>query len=161
MNVTRNRAGLYCFSEPATADQILAVAETILAERFYRDDIIANPDGAANYIRSRIALRPSEVFCCVYLDQRHRVIAFEELFYGTIDSAEVHPRDVVRACLKHNAAAVLLAHNHPSGYAEPSQADIAITRRLREALALIDVRVLDHFIIGGTTITSMATRGLV
>jgi DNA repair protein RadC len=99
------------------------------------------------------------VFGCLFLDNRHRVIAFEELFRGSIDGASVHPREVVRRCLAHNAAAVILAHNHPSGVAEPSAADRAITLRLREALELIDVRLLDHFVIGDGKPTSLAQRG--
>jgi DNA repair protein RadC len=99
------------------------------------------------------------VFACLFLDNRHRVLGFEELFRGSIDGASVHPREVVRRCLAHNAAAVILAHNHPSGVAEPSAADRAITQRLRESLELIDVRLLDHFVIGSGTPTSLAQRG--
>ncbi len=101
-----------------------------------------------------------EVFACLYLDTRHRVIAFRELFQGTIDSATVHPREVARSCLELNASAVILAHNHPSGVAEPSAADNAITRRVVEALRLIDVRVLDHLVVGEEEVVSMAARGL-
>ena len=104
---------------------------------------------------------PHEVFCCVYLDNRHRVIAFEELFRGTIDGASVHPREVVKHALSKNAAAVILVHNHPSGICEPSQADELITRRLKDALGLVDIRVLDHLIIGDERCESLAERGLV
>jgi DNA repair protein RadC len=100
------------------------------------------------------------VFCVLFLTNRHRVIAFEEMFRGTIDGATVHPREVVKQALRLNAAAVILAHNHPSGVSEPSRADEAITRRLRDALALVDIRVLDHLIVGGSEITSLAERGL-
>jgi DNA repair protein RadC len=103
--------------------------------------------------------RPYEVFACLFLDTRHRVIAFEELFRGTIDGASVHPRELVRRALEHNAAAVILAHNHPSGVAEPSAADRQITTRLKDALALVDVRVLDHCVVGDE-IVSFAERGL-
>ncbi|WP_419606150.1 JAB domain-containing protein, partial [Thiolapillus sp.] len=102
----------------------------------------------------------AEVFACLFLDNRHRIIAFEELFQGTIDGASVYPREVVRRCLHHNAAAVIFSHNHPSGVAEPSHADEQITLRLREALALIDIRVLDHVIVGSDSSTSLAERGL-
>jgi DNA repair protein RadC len=102
-----------------------------------------------------------EVFACLFLDNRHRVLAFEEMFRGTLDGASVHPREVVRAALKHNAAAVILAHNHPSGTAEPSAADHNITRQLRDALQLIGVHVLDHLVIGSGEPTSMAARGLI
>jgi len=101
------------------------------------------------------------VFACLYLDNRHRVLGYEELFRGTVDGASVHPREVVRACLKHNASAVILAHNHPSGVAEPSVADRAITRSLREALQLIEVRVLDHLVIGAAEPVSMASLGMI
>jgi DNA repair protein RadC len=104
--------------------------------------------------------RPYEVFCCLYLDNRHRLIRFEELFRGTIDGATVHPREVLRQALAHNAAAIILAHNHPSGVAEPSQADEMITRRLKEALALVDIRVLDHLVIAGAEAVSLAEKGL-
>ena len=104
---------------------------------------------------------PHEVFACLFLDNRHRLMAFEELFRGTIDGASVHPREVVRRALAHNAAALILAHNHPSGIAEPSAADTRITERLRQALSLIDVRVLDHLIVGDAEVTSLAERGLI
>jgi len=122
-------------------------------------ETLANPTACANFLRTRIGAYPYEVFACLFLDQRHRVLAFEELFRGSIDGASVHPREVVRRCLAHNAAAVILAHNHPSGVAEPSQADRDITAELKRTLALIDVRVLDHFIIGSGAPTSLASRG--
>jgi len=122
-------------------------------------ETLTNPTACANFLRTRIGAYPYEVFACLFLDQRHRVLAFEELFRGSIDGASVHPREVVRRCLAHNAAAVILAHNHPSGVAEPSQADRDITAELKRALALIDVRVLDHFIIGSGAPTSLASRG--
>jgi DNA repair protein RadC len=100
-----------------------------------------------------------EVFACLFLDNRHRVIEYQELFRGTIDGASVHPREVVREAMRTNAAAVIFAHNHPSGVAEPSQSDLRITQRLKDALALVDVRVLDHFIVG-SGIVSFAERGL-
>jgi DNA repair protein RadC len=101
------------------------------------------------------------VFCCIYLDNRHRVLGFEELFRGTIDGTSVYPREVVREALDVNAAAVILAHNHPSGVAEPSQADERITRRIRSALELVDIRLLDHLVIGDGSATSLAARGLI
>lgn len=114
---------------------------------------------SARYLKASLVGYPYEVFGCLFLDNRHRVLAFEELFRGTIDGASVHPREVVRRCLRHNAAAVIFAHNHPSGVAEPSAADRAITLRLRDALALVDVRVLDHFVIGDGSPVSLAQRG--
>ncbi|QIK38997.1 JAB domain-containing protein [Caldichromatium japonicum] len=129
---------------------------TALSER----DVLTNPDATRDYLKLRLYGSPHEVFACLFLDNRHRVIRYEELFRGTIDGASVHPREVVRRVIETNAAAVILAHNHPSGMAEPSEADLAITRRLKEALALIDVRVLDHIIVGDGRGTSFAERGL-
>jgi DNA repair protein RadC len=103
---------------------------------------------------------PHERFCCLYLDNRHRVLRFDELFRGTVDGTSVYPREVVKEALAVNAAAVILAHNHPSGVAEPSQADERITRRLKSALELVDIRLLDHLIIGDAGATSLASRGL-
>ena len=131
-----------------------------LACDLQRPQALANPAACADYLRARIGACPYEVFACVFLDNRHRILAFEELFRGRIDGASVHPREVVRRCLAHNAAAVILAHNHPSGVAEPSQADRAITADLKRALELIQVRVLDHFIVGADAPTSFAARGL-
>ena len=121
---------------------------------------LAGPGDVRRFLRARLRDRPHEVFCCLYLDNRHRVIAFEELFRGTIDGASVHPRDVVKQALGHTAAAVILAHNHPSGVAEPSQADELITRRLRGGLGLVDIQILDHLVIGDTGCVSFAERGL-
>ena len=121
---------------------------------------ITSPEQTRDYLILHLRDRLQEVFACLFLDNRHRVIRYEELFFGTIDSASVYPREVVRRVISHNAAAVIFAHNHPSGLAEPSQADRQITDRLREALALIDVRVLDHMVIGDGEITSFAEQGL-
>jgi DNA repair protein RadC len=136
-----------------------------LARRHFREALrlgpaLAAPEATRTFLLAQLRDRPYEVFCCLYLDNRHRLIAFEELFRGTIDRAGVHPREVLRQTLMHNAAAVILAHNHPSGVLEPSQADELITRRLREALALVDVRVLDHFIIGDGHCYSFSEAGL-
>ncbi len=122
-------------------------------------ETISDPTTSARYLKARLSGYPYEVFACLFLDNRHRVIAFEELFRGTIDGASVHPREVVRRCLAHNAAATIFAHNHPSGVAEPSVADREITSRLRAALDLIGVRLLDHFVIGDGAPTSLAERG--
>lgn len=138
---------------------VLEMARRHSLERLQRADALQNPDDTRAYISARIRHYPAEVFACLFLDSRNRVIAFEELFHGTIDGASVYPREVLRRCMTHNAAAVILAHNHPSGIAEPSQADIRLTRRLSETLALIDVRVLDHLIVGDGEISSLAERG--
>jgi DNA repair protein RadC len=136
-----------------------------LTRRHFREALrsgpaLATPDATRTFLVAQLRDRPYEVFCCLYLDNRHRLIAFEELFRGTIDRAGVHPREVLRQTLVHNAAAVIFAHNHPSGVLEPSQADELITRRLKEALALMDVRVLDHFIIGDGLCYSFSEHGL-
>ena len=148
---------------PARYASLKAAVE--LARRHFREALHAGPALAApeetrTFLVAQLRDRPYEVFCCLYLDNRHRLIAFEELFRGTIDRAGVHPREVLRQTLLHNAAAVIFAHNHPSGVLEPSQADELITRRLKEALALMDVRVLDHFIIGDGQCYSFSEAGL-
>ena len=123
-------------------------------------DCLDSPATTRAFLASRLRHLPQEVFACLLLDNHHRVIAFEELFRGTIDGASVHPREVIRLVMQFNAAAVILAHNHPSGVAEPSRADIRLTRRLSDALALLDVRVLDHIVIGAGDGVSLAERGL-
>ncbi|RDI99190.1 JAB domain-containing protein [Dyella solisilvae] len=137
----------------------LELARRALAEQLAERPTLANPRDSGDYLRARLRHLPYEVFGCLYLDNRHRVLAFEELFRGTVDGASVHPREVVRACLAHNASAVIFAHNHPSGVAEPSAADRQITRELRDALQLVGVRVLDHLVIGSGEPTSMAALG--
>lgn len=139
---------------------ILEAAEQILRKRLKRHGEIRDPGACADYLKARCAHLDHEVFGVVFLDTRHRIIATEELFRGTIDGAEVHPREVAKAALAHNAAAVIFYHNHPSGNSEPSAADRAITTRLKEALSLLEVRVLDHFVVSGEGTTSFAQRGL-
>ena len=122
--------------------------------------IIRSPDDTHHFLKARIGNLEYESFCIIYLDNRHRVLGFEELFRGTIDGTSVYPREVVKESLNKNAAAIILAHNHPSGVAEPSQADERITKRLKAALELVDIRVLDHVIVGNDKSTSLASRGL-
>ncbi len=119
-----------------------------------------SPGAVRDVLRAQLAALPHEVFACLYLDNQHRVIAFEELFRGTLDSASVYPREVIKRALAHNAAALILTHNHPSGVSEPSQADMMLTRRLKESLAMVDIRVLDHLVIGDGEPVSFAERGL-
>ena len=138
---------------------VVEMSRRYLEEKIQRGDALENAADVRNYLKSRLQHYPFEVFSCLFLDNKHRVIKYEELFRGTIDGASVHPREVVRRVLHHNAAAIILAHNHPSGIAEPSQSDIQITNRLKQALEMIDVRVLDHFIIGDEMV-SFAERGL-
>ena len=146
---------------PATPDEVSEAAATYLANTLLGQDVLANPRAAREFLRSAIGGRTYESFSVLLLDNRHRVLRFDELFRGTIDGASVYPREVVKTVLAVNAAAVVLAHNHPSGNPEPSQADELITKRLRDALALIDVRVIDHIIVGpGNGYTSFAERGL-
>ncbi|HUT40220.1 MAG TPA: DNA repair protein RadC [Gammaproteobacteria bacterium] len=145
----------------AQLQAILEMARRHLQEQLSREDTLENPDTTRRFLTARLRHLPHEVFACLFLDNRHRVIAFEELFRGTIDGASVHPREVVRRVLHFNAAAVILAHNHPSGVPEPSRADVQLTRRLVDALALVDVRVLDHFIVGEGSGVSFAERGLI
>jgi DNA repair protein RadC len=123
-------------------------------------DIFTSPEQTREFLTLKLRAYPYEVFACLYLDNRHRLISFDELFRGTIDSAQVYAREVVRSAIKHNAAAVILSHNHPSGVAEPSQSDVNLTQELKKALQLVDVRVLDHLIIGSGEAISLAERGL-
>ncbi|MBL4580774.1 MAG: DNA repair protein RadC [Gammaproteobacteria bacterium] len=123
-------------------------------------DILTSSEATRDYLRAKYRDCQSEIFSCLFLNNQHHIVKLEELFRGTIDGAAVYPREVVKRCLYHNAAAVILAHNHPSGIAEPSRADIAITKKLRIALELIDVRVLDHLVIGNSMVVSFAERGL-
>ena len=130
---------------------ILKLAEEIARYELSRPESITSTDEAIRYITAALRNKEHEIFAVLFLDNRHRVIAFEEMFRGTIDGAPVHIREVAKTALKHNAAALIFAHNHPSGCAEPSRADISITRRLQEALGLLDIRVLDHIIVGEST----------
>lgn len=139
---------------------ILSWAESILVTRFKRSNYLTTPDLARHYLRVKFGRADREQFGMVLLDNQHGVIGLEVLFYGTIDSASVYPREVVKAALAANAAAVLFVHNHPSGNPEPSRADIQITRRLSNALNLVDIRALDHLIIGGQQILSLSEQGL-
>jgi DNA repair protein RadC len=148
---------------PARACALAAALELgtrHLGQQLARGAALSDPGQAGNYFQRKLRPLPHEVFACLFLDNRHRVIAFEELFRGTLDGADVHPREVAKRCLAHNAAAVIFGHNHPSGSAEPSAADRAVTARLKQSLALVEVRVLDHFIVGDGAPTSMAQRGM-
>ena len=149
---------------PVKSAQLAAVLELShrhLHETLLRGAPLESPQATEQYLKSVLRDQPHEVFACLFLDTRHRVIAFEELFHGTIDGATVYPRVVAEKALSHGAAALIVAHNHPSGISEPSLADQAITRRLKEALALLDIRLLDHFVIGDGAPVSMAARGLI
>jgi DNA repair protein RadC len=141
------------------------MASTEIARRHLREPLrtssaLTAPDCTRKFLLAQLRDRPYEVFCGLFLDNRHRLLAFEEIFRGTIDGASVYPREIVRQTLLHGAASVIVAHNHPSGVAEPSQADEGVTRRLRQALALIDVRLLDHLIVGDGRCFSFSEHGL-
>src|SRR5450755_1808558 len=140
--------------------EIVSAALGILAKRIAKGSIIKNMEDAKKYLAVRFADLEHEVFAIIYLTNRHQVIACEEIFRGTIDGASVHPREVVKSALQYNAAALLIAHPHPSGIAEPSTADELITRRLKAALALVDIRIIDHLVIAGNHAVSFAERGL-
>jgi DNA repair protein RadC len=152
--------GHYTITGPMSESDVLAAAEDILRRKLERQGAIGSPRDSARFLRMRLGHLPHEEFHAVWLDTRHQVLAVDKLFNGSIDGASIHPREVVRSALRHNAAAVIFAHNHPSGNPEPSAADRVITNRLRDALTLIDVRVLDHIVIGAQETTSMAERGL-
>lgn len=147
----------------ARAAMLLALPE--FARRYFTEALPAGksircPADTRDFLHARIRHLEHEIFCCLYLDNRHRVLRFDELFRGTIDGTSVYPREVVKEALAINAAAVILAHNHPSGVAEPSEADERITKRIKSALDLVDIRLLDHFIIGDAETTSLASRGM-
>lgn len=144
----------------AQLQAVLELARRHFAEELAEATVIDSPEATRRFLQAQLRDSPQEVFAVLFLDQRHRVLAFERLFFGTINQAAVHPREVVKAVLRHNAAAVILAHNHPSGATEPSSADREITHRLRDALNLVDVRVLDHMIVGDRC-TSMAELGMI
>lgn len=145
---------------PVSADDILEAARQVIDQKMQRGALFDSPTTVKTYLRTKLAGFEHEVFAVLFLDTHHRLIDYMEMFRGTIDGASVHPREVVKEALRCNAAALILSHNHPSGNPEPSAADRALTTRLKEALALVDVRVLDHVIVAGDTTTSFAERGL-
>ncbi|AGA92385.1 DNA repair protein (plasmid) [Thioflavicoccus mobilis 8321] len=144
----------------ASDEDVLNAARSAINRRFRRGRALTSPVDSQEFLAVRLAHLEHEVFAVLWLDNRHRILAFEELFRGTIDGSSVHPREVVKFALCHNAAACIMAHNHSSGVSEPSRADLNTTQRLKDALVLIDVRVLDHIVVGETR-TSLAARGLV
>ena len=148
---------------PARSATFAAAAELVrrsLAECARVRDALVSPQAVRDYLRLSLSARPCEVFVGLFLDSQNRVLASEELFRGTLAQTSVYPREVVKAALAHNAAAMIFAHNHPSGVAEPSRADELLTQALKQALALVDIRTLDHFVVAGGQLTSFAERGL-
>jgi DNA repair protein RadC len=138
---------------------VLELCKRSLYQHMQRDTVFSEPSMVKHYLQYSIGLETREVFMTLYLDSQHRLIKAEPLFYGTIDASPVYPRIVVQSALAHNAAAVILAHNHPSGVAEPSRADRMITERLTQAMSLVDIKLLDHFVVGDAEVISFAERG--
>jgi DNA repair protein RadC len=148
---------------PAKAAQIkvaIELARRVLAEEIRHGSVLTSPEAVRDYLKLSIADLPHETFVVMFLDSQHRLLAADELFRGTLAQTSVYPREVVKAALAHNAAAVIFAHNHPSGVAEPSRADELLTQALKQALALVDIRTLDHFVVAGHRVVSFAERGL-
>jgi DNA repair protein RadC len=148
-------------TRPAAHEEILQAARDVLSRKVRRGTSLHSPPLVKNFLSVKLGDLEHEIFCVLLLDKRHRLIEYVELFRGTIDGASVYPREVVKLALAKNAAAVILAHPHPSGVAEPSQADELITSRLRDALGLVDIRILDHLIVAGGSVMSFAERGLI
>lgn len=144
----------------AQLQAVLEMGRRHLSATLKEGDVLTTPALVRNYLSSQLRHQPREVFAVLFLDNQNRLLAYEELFYGTIDGASVYPREVVKKALALNSSALILAHNHPSGVAEPSQADQRITRRLQDALELVDIRVVDHMIVGDSEVISFAERGL-
>lgn len=155
----KNDQGLYRVRGYVSPDQLVQIAADILLENLAGQENLTRPEDAARFLQLSLAGEKNENFAVLFLNNKHQVISFERLFTGTIDGAAVYPRVVVQRALENNAAAVIFAHNHPSGCPTPSEADRAITRRLTEALGLVDVRVLDHFVVSQSTWVSLAERG--
>lgn len=145
----------------ATADQILEAARQVIDQKIRRGALFSSPSEVKNYLKAKLSGYEREVFAVMLMDAKHCLIEYVELFQGTIDQAAVYPREVVKLAMQRNAAAVIISHNHPSGSPEPSRADELLTKRLKDALALVDVRVLDNIIVAGNDTASFAERGLI
>lgn len=140
---------------------VLEMSKRYLAEELVRENVFTSAQHVQDYLTVKLRSSQREVFAVLFLDSQHRLIRYQELFYGTIDAAAVYPREVVKCALQYNAAACILAHNHPSGIAEPSQSDIFITQKIQYALELVDIKLLDHFVVGAGKPVSLAERGLI
>lgn len=156
--MVRDAQGRY---QLATIDQILEAARQVIDQKMQRGAELTSPAAVKEYLRAKLAGFEHEVFAVLFMDTRHRLIEYKEMFHGTIDGASVYPREVVKEAMRLNAGAIVVSHNHPSGSPEPSAADRALTQRLMEALGLVDVRVLDHIIVAGNETASFAERGLI
>lgn len=148
--------GTYRVTDLVTDDDLLTIAQAVALQKLAKGTALTDKNLA---LQGLLQTRDREVFAALFLDNQHRILAYEELFLGTLSAATVYPRDVVKRALHHNAAALMLVHNHPSGYPEPSRADIEITLRLQDALALVDIRILDHLVVGTEGVVSLAERG--
>ena len=158
---THDDNGTYSFHKPVDKDTIVNIANNILAERFQRGSAITSPKEAVEYLTLRLGILEREVFLAMFLDNRHRVIATDILFMGTINGASIHPREIVKQALAHNAAAIIVSHNHPSGLPEPSASDIGITQKIKDALELVDIKLLDHIVVAGTqSVSLIRTRNI-
>lgn len=146
--------------ETSELNELLERAAEALATKYKREGTFTNPTNVKEYLKLKLGAHDRELFAVMFLDNQHQLISFEELFFGTIDAASIYPRELLKTALNHNAAAVIFAHNHPSGIAEPSQADKRITQRLIDALKLVDIRVLDHIVVGEDCV-SFAEKGLI
>ncbi|SFM51954.1 RadC family protein [Halopseudomonas yangmingensis] len=151
--------GTYLVDSPVTENDILLMAKQLASLRLRKGRALTSPKEVFSHLQALLAGYEHEVFALLMLDSQHRIIAFTELFRGTLDSASVYPREIVKAVLEHNAAATILVHNHPSGDPEPSQSDLTLTHKLREALNLVGVRTLDHIVVGHEGCVSLADRG--
>lgn len=158
-NVIRTPQGLYRTKRAVPAQDLIETAKQLVSENFHRPTSIHNPTAVRDFLILELAQEEREIFGVIFVDSQHRLLRFEKMFQGSLSSTTVHPREVVKRSLELNAAAVILAHNHPSGLAEPSAADRQLTNKLESALALIEVHVLDHMVVGGKDIVSFAERG--
>jgi DNA repair protein RadC len=147
-------------SKASVVKAAVELARRVAREELRRRDVLTSPEAVRDYLRLSLSALPHEAFVGLFLDSQHRLLAADELFRGTLAQTSVYPREVVKAALGHNAAAVIFAHNHPSGVAEPSRADELLTQALKQALALVDIRTLDHFVVAGAQVVSFAERGL-
>ena len=151
--------GTYLVDSPVSEADILLMAQQLASQRLRRGRSLTAPHAVFSHLQALLADYEHEVFALLMVDSKHRVLAFKERFRGTLDAASVYPREVVKLCLEHNAAAVILVHNHPSGDPEPSQADLTLTRKLQDALYLVDIRTLDHIVVASEGCVSLAERG--
>lgn len=152
--------GTYRVTDVVTDDDLLTIAQAVARQKLAKGEAITDKQLAHQALQGLLQTRDREVFAALFLDNQHRILTYEEMFLGTLSAATVYPRDLVKRALHHNAAALMLVHNHPSGYPEPSRADIAITLRLQDALALVDVRILDHLVVGTEGVVSLVERGV-